>query len=264
MTAPDERERSTTTTSSVTPVPAVPVVDYSAPPPLNRNASRALLFALLGFLPFLPGILAIRYGRRGLRDAQDDPKIGGHSAARTGIIIGVISVAVWTVLSILAVPATIRARQQAMRVQCGSQLRQMAMGAFMYATANLGFLPPDMDTLTTSGIPATLFVCPACAGDPTKPVASTGAFGNYNYVYLGNGRKLSQIRSPSSEPLLYELPTNHSDPGINVAYADGHVEVLNAQAAQAFLIQVAAASTQPATVPVSPVTTPIDPSQVER
>ena len=264
MTDPDERERSTTTTtSSVAPLPAVPVVEYSSPPPQNRSASRALLFGLLGFLPFLPGILAIRYGRRGLRDVQDDPKIGGHSAARAGMILGIVSVAVWTVLSILAVPATMRARQQAMRVQCASQLRQMAMGAFMYATANRGFLPPDMDTLTTTGVPATLFVCPACAGDPTKPVASTGAFGNYNYVYVGNGRNLSHIRSAMSVPLLYELPTNHSDPGINVAYADGHVELLSAQAAQAFLAQVAA-TTQPATAPLSPLTTPIDPPQVER
>jgi prepilin-type processing-associated H-X9-DG protein len=262
MIEPDERERSTTT-ASVAPVPAVPVVDYSAPPPQNRNASRALLFGLLGFLPFLPAILAIRYGRRGLRDAQADPKIGGHSAARAGMILGIVSVAVWTVLSILAVPATMRARQQAMRVQCASQLRQMAMGAFMYATANRGFLPPDMDTLTKGGVPATLFVCPACAGDPTKPVASTGAFGNYNYVYVGNGRKLSQIRSAMSVPIMYELPTNHSDPGINVAYADGHVEMLSGPSVATFLAQVAA-TTQPATAPLSPLTTPIDPPQVEQ
>ena len=108
---------------------------------------------------------------------------------------------------------------------------------------------------------ATFVVCPACAGDPTKPVASTGAFGNYNYVYLGNGRKLSQIRSAMSEPLLYELPTNHSDPGINVAYADGHVEMLSAQAAQILLAQLAA-TTQPAML--FPLTTPIEPPLVEQ
>jgi prepilin-type processing-associated H-X9-DG protein len=231
------------------PAPVLPVVEYSSPLPRNKNASRALLFGLLGILPFLPGILAIRYGRRGLRDVEADPRIGGQSAARAATILGIISLVVWTVLAILAVPATINARRQAMRVQCASQLRQMAMGAFMYANGNRGFLPPDMDTVTTSGIPPALFTCPACAGDPTKPVASTGAFGNYNYVYLGNGRKITTMRSPQSVPLIYELPTNHTDPGINVAYADGHVEMLRGPAVQAFLIQVAASSTQPAATP---------------
>jgi len=239
----DERDE---TGPSVPPTPALPVVEYSSPPPRNANASRALLFALLGFLPFLPGILAIRYGRRGLRDAEADPEIGGQSAARAATIIGVVSLAVWTVLAILAVPATINARRQAMRVQCASQLRQLAMGAFMYANANRGNFPPNLDTLTTSAaLPPVLLTCPACDGDPTKPVASTGAFGNYNYVYLGNGQRVNALRSPMTIPLIYELPTNHDDPGINVAYADGHVEMLSGQAAQTFMTQVAKA-TQPA------------------
>jgi prepilin-type processing-associated H-X9-DG protein len=231
----------------------LPVVEYSSPPPRNANASRALLFALLGFLPFLPGILAIRYGRRGLRDAEADPKIGGRSTARMATIIGIISVAVWTVLAILAVPATIQARRQALRVQCASQLRQLVLGAFMYSNANRGFFPPDLDTLTASaGMPPVLLTCPACAGDATKPVASTGAFGNYNYVYLGNGRRVSAIPSPMTVPLIYELPTNHDEPGINVAFADGHVEMLSGQAAQTFMIQVAAAAaTQPITPPAA-------------
>ena len=248
MSGQNEGERPVPTA----PQPALPVVEYSSPPPRNANASRALLFALLGFLPFLPGILAIRYGRRGLRDAEADPKIGGHAAARAATIIGVVSVAVWTVLAILAVPATIQARRQALRVQCASQLRQLALGAFMYSNANRGFFPPDLDALVTSaGMTPTLLRCEACAGDPTKPVASTGAFGNYSYVYLGNGRRASAIRSPMTEPLIYELPTNHDDPGINVAFADGHVEMLNGQAAQTFMMQVAAAATQPINPPAA-------------
>lgn len=90
------------------------------------------------------------------------------------------------------------------------------------------------------------FTCPACAGDPTKPVASTGAFGNYHYVYVGNGRQISQIRSAATVPLIYEPLTNHADGGINVLYMDGHVERLIGQPAQALLVQVAVPATQPA------------------
>ena len=261
MTDQDAREGSTPPASQ--PVPALPVVEYSSPPPQNKNASRALLFGLLGFLPFLPGFLAIHYGRRGVRDADADPRIGGRPAARAATIIGIVSLLVWSILAVLAVPATIKARRQAMRVQCASQLRQLAQGAFMYANANGLYFPPDLDTLaTTAGLPPVLLTCPACAGDPTKPVASTGAFGNYNYVYLGNGRRASSIRSPMTEPLIYELPTNHDDPGINVAFADGHVEMLSGQAAQTFMTQVTAAATQPLAPPAA--TPGAVPGDVER
>ena len=260
MSEQDEGKRPVPTA----PQPVLPVVEYSSPPPRNANASRAMLFAALSFLPFLPGILAIRYGRRGVREADADPHIGGRSAARAATIIGVVSVSVWTVLAILAVPATINARRKAMRVHCASQLRQLAIGAFMYANVNRGFFPPDLDTLATSAaLPPVLLTCPACAGDPTKPVASTGAFGNYNYVYLGNGQRVNALRSPMTVPLIYELPTNHSDPGINVAYADGHVEMLSGQAAQTFMMQMAAAATQPATPPAA-ATPGAVPGDVER
>jgi hypothetical protein len=63
-----------------------------------------------------------------------------------------------------------RARQQAIRVQCMSQLRQIGMATMMYASSNGGYFPPTLDELTKTGtIPAAMFTCPACAGDPTKP-----------------------------------------------------------------------------------------------
>jgi prepilin-type processing-associated H-X9-DG protein len=243
MSEPRDDERSG---APVAPQPVMPVVDYSTPAPQNACARRAMLFAALGFVPFVPGILAIVTGRRGLRDAEADPKIGGRRMARTAIMLGVASVVVWTILSILAVPAAARARRQALRVQCASNLRQMGVAAMIYATANTGLLPPNIDALTTSGIPARLFTCPACAGDPTKPVSSTGAFGSYHYVYLGNGQQLSTIRRPSTVPLVYEPLSNHTDPGINVLFMDGHVELLQGGAATAILQQGAAVTTQPA------------------
>lgn len=250
-----ERDPAEASNIPTAPQPALPVVEYSTPPRQNPSASRAIVFGLLGFIPFVPGLLAIMFGRRALREAAAEPAIGGQGAARTAIALGVGSVVVWTILSILAIPAYTRARRQAIRVQCASQMRQMGMAAMMYANANRNLLPPNMDALTTSGIPAALFTCPACAGDPTKPVSSTGAFGGYHYVYLGNARPLNAIRSPATIPLIYEPLSNHADGGVNVLFMDGHVELLNGSAATTFLQQVAA-TTQPSTpgaaIPVAP------------
>jgi prepilin-type processing-associated H-X9-DG protein len=225
---------------------ALPVVDYSTPPPANPNAKRALIFGLLAFLPFVPAILAIRYGRRGQRDVAADPRVGGSGAALAGIVLGILSLVVWVTLSALAVPATINARRQALRVQCMSQLRQVGMGALMYANANGGYLPQTLDQIVAAKlIPARLLQCPACAGDPRKPVASSGAYGNYHYVYLGAGRHTQGLRTPATIPLAYEPVTNHADLGINVLYADGHVALMRGPNAAA-LIQQMNATTQPA------------------
>ncbi|MGB7158456.1 MAG: DUF4190 domain-containing protein [Tepidisphaeraceae bacterium] len=123
------------------PAPVAPVVvDYSTPRPHNRNASRALIFGLLGFLPFVPGIIAIVSARRGLRDLEADPRVGGKAAAKAGLWLGVGSIVAWVALSIAAVPATIQAQRQAIRVQCMSQLRQIGQGVMIYAASNKGHL----------------------------------------------------------------------------------------------------------------------------
>jgi prepilin-type processing-associated H-X9-DG protein len=206
-----------------------------------------MLFALLGFIPFIPGVLAVRYARRGIREADADPRMGGQGVARTARVLGIISIVAWVLLTAAAVPATIKARRQAQRVQCMSQMRSIGQAIMIYAAANRGFLPPTLDELVKAKtIPATLFTCPACAGDATKPAASSGAYGTYHYVYLGAGRRLPSIRRPSQEPLVFEPMTNHTDPGINVLFCDGHVEFIRGDAGAAMAAKLSAAATQPA------------------
>jgi prepilin-type processing-associated H-X9-DG protein len=254
----DEETRTTTE-----PRPAVPVVEYApAAPARNRNATIALVWACLAFIPYVAGFLAIRYARRGLADAAAEPWLGGENKARVARLVGVASIVVWVMLTAALVPAAFRAREQSRRVQCLSQLRQVGLGVMMYAAANRGFTPPTFDELIAGGhVPAAMLTCPAAAGDASKPPASSGAYGNYHYVYLGGGRKMASIRRPSVVPLAYELPTNHADARVNVLFFDGHAEVLPAAGLAAVLaaaVPVPPPATQPATPsatqPASPAT----------
>src|SRR3954470_15477797 len=245
----------TETLPEIRPVPrsALPVVEYSTPPTGNVNASRALVWALLGFLPFVPGMLAVRYGRRGVADAAADPRIGGRSKARVAQVIGVVSLCAWVLFAVAAVPAVMRARRAAQRVQCMSQLRQISVATMMYATANRGFAPTTLDDLVAGKfLPASMLNCPATVGDPTKPPAATGAYGKYGYVYLGGGRSIIGMRNASGLALAYEPPTNHAEGGVNVAFFDGHVEWVPVARLAPLIQQSAPPATRPATLSAPP------------
>jgi prepilin-type processing-associated H-X9-DG protein len=198
------------------------------------------VFGILGFVPFVTGILAIRYGRRGLARVAAEPRAGGAGKSRAGVVLGVVSLVAWSIGVLVLPPALIRAREQARFVQCASNLRQIGMAAQMYANQNRGFLPPTLDdVIAPSLITPQVLECPAAKGDPSKPPASSGKYGNYGYVYLGAGRRIQSfgVAAASTTPLAYELPTNHgANSGlINVLYLDGHVEALQGPAAQAVL-----------------------------
>ena len=151
MSADDPNLIPVVTNATAQPAPPA-IVDYLAPEPHNRYAARALVCGLLGFIPFVPGILAIRYGRRGLRAFDADPRIGGKGTAKAGLWLGVASIIAWTALAVGGVPALVVARRQAIRVHCASNLRQVAMAITMYAAGNRGFIPPDLDALVKSKI----------------------------------------------------------------------------------------------------------------
>jgi prepilin-type processing-associated H-X9-DG protein len=258
-TAMTDRETETAPPPAA-PQSVLPVIDYPTRSAGNPAGTRALLFGLLGFVPFVTGALAIRYGRRGLAAAAAEPRAGGAGKSRAGIVLGVVSLVAWTIVTLALPSAIIKARRRAMYVQCASNLRQIGMAAQMYAIQNRGFLPATLDDIVTpSFVPVQVLICPAANGDPTKPPASSGKFGNYSYVYLGAGRKIQSILSPSTTPLAYELPTNHAgDHGeINVLYVDGHVETLWNPAARLVLALTPGSSSSPASQPTSqPPTTP--------
>jgi prepilin-type processing-associated H-X9-DG protein len=163
-------------------------------------------------------------------------------------------------LVVVLLPPLSRAREQANRVKCASNLRQLGQAMFIYASVNGGAFPDKLDKLL-SYIGAATFVCPSGDDDPapgaTPQIQANNLYagGHLSYVYVGAG--LSTTTGPgtsSTTVVLYEPLTNHNE-GVNVLYADGSVSFLPRAAAQAMIASLPPAATQGATQPATQPTT---------
>lgn len=122
-------------------------------------------------------------------------------------------------------PALNRARHQAREVVCMANLRQIGMGCHMYAADHQGNLPADLGALVTGGYVGSgrAFVCAASGKQPPADGLSEWVAANSDFVYLGAGKRLTDMDPGATTVLAYERPGNHRD-GVNILFADGHVE----------------------------------------
>jgi hypothetical protein len=69
------------------------------PPPAEANgpAIASLVCGLLGCIPVVTGLAAVVLGILGIRKASD-PRVGGRGMAIVGLILGLVSLAVWLFL----------------------------------------------------------------------------------------------------------------------------------------------------------------------
>lgn len=130
-------------------------------------------------------------------------------------------------LSIL-LPSLNRARETANRVKSASNLRQIGLGAILYANEQRnGAMPPTIgDILLTQDITADVFINPRTGnglpGDfyqqaPRQQAQWVSEQGDY--VWYGEGLNNA---APADVILAMERPAGLDD-GVNVLYADGHV-----------------------------------------
>ena len=149
---------------------------------------------------------------------------------------GQVMVAQNALLISIMLPSLNRARETANRVKCGSNMRQMGQAILLYANENRGKYPPDLGTLIkTQDVTAEVFMCPS-AHDPTQPLAAMNldekakwVNENSDYVYVGKG----MTSAANAETIvLYEKPDAHGGQGMNMLYADGHVEFWQMRDAQ--------------------------------
>jgi len=109
-----------------------------------------------------------------------------------------------------------KARGEAVRVKCMTNLRQLYLGCVMYANDNDDKMPATLDVLKPDYINAPqVFVCPQCG----KP---------YIYAKAVAGKSLQQIANLGETVIIHDPPGAHPGGG-NAVYADGHAAWLDAQ-----------------------------------
>lgn len=231
----------------------------TAPTQGNGWALTSLIFGILGFcVPLLGGIVAIVTGIIALTKTRD-PRVGGRGQAIAGISLGGVSMVVAPVLLLMIsimLPALNRAREQANRVKCASNMRQLGNVMMLYANANRGHFPEKLEDVlqVDPTLSPTAFVCPS---DDKAPPSATSiqteaheiAAGQHcSYIYVGN--ELTVNASPDTV-LLYEPLADHHQEGATVLFVDGRVQWVSAADAQSILAQQAA-GTRPVRLNPSP------------
>jgi hypothetical protein len=219
-------------------------LDYATVPSRNRAAAAALVWGFLLFVPFVAGVLAIRYGRRGMRDARDAGG-KGRRRARAGIVLGCVNLVAWLIIATWVPFARIRARREAEVYACTAQLRAIGQTVYAYY-ADRAALPPTFDALVVGGYAtATTFVCPTCARDPSKPIGRA-PFGPCSYVYVRPGPTLRRLKPDMV--LAYEPLTDHPGRGAAFLIADGSVRFLPPAQAQQAIAGLAPGQNPPPTL----------------
>lgn len=214
-------------------VPAMPQMT-SEPAKTSGMAIASLVCGVLGCL----GITAIVGLILGIvaqvKISRSNGRLKGSGLAIAGICVsGVMLFLAIPVMAGLLLPALAKAKSRGTSINCVSNLKQLALGARMYAGDNKDTFPVAStwcDTLKTElGVPnaARLFVCnsapgqssgyamnKAVAGKKTDDVAgSTVLFFEADAGWNASGGLALAIKRP-----------RHGF--VNVAFADGHVEQL--------------------------------------
>jgi prepilin-type processing-associated H-X9-DG protein len=193
----------------------------------NGLAIASLVIGIIGFcLPI--GFIAIVLGALGMRKTRD-PRVGGRGMAIAGLVLGIVGTMFALLQISILLPSLNRAREQANRVKCASNLRQIGLAVQLYANNNKGSFPPDLPALFGAGLlQSNVLICPSTnhTAAPGTPSFQLGK--DLSYVYVGKGLNFT---AQSSVIIAYEPPSDHTPgqptgqkSGGNVLFADGHVE----------------------------------------
>jgi prepilin-type processing-associated H-X9-DG protein len=120
-------------------------------------------------------------------------------------------------------------------VKCASNLRQIGQAIELYANDHKGVLPARIEDLLEEDVNPEVLVCPSssdtkAAGPDIKEIAADLAKpGHCSYVYIAAGMT---VTTNAATIFAYEKLDHHAVPGMNVLYADGHVEWVDGKMAK--------------------------------
>lgn len=155
---------------------------------------------------------------------------GGRARGARGAMLFGSAVTLITLAIAFLLPTLCRSSEQADRVKCASNLRQIGQALSAYADAHAGRFPPDLAALAAASelTPAT-FIC-ASSNDTPAVIDKSSDWAaalkadthQLSYVYLAAGLSKSDVTSESV--LVGENAGNHLGEGMNLLFGDLHVE----------------------------------------
>jgi prepilin-type processing-associated H-X9-DG protein len=158
---------------------------------------------------------------------------------------GAMDVQTSALLVSILLPSLNRAREQANRIQSASNLRQIGQAVQIYANEHKGKFPADLaETMTVDLIPQVFVsartgneVPPGLEGEGLKTWVNESS----DYVYVGAGKN---FRANADVVIAYERPGSVTD-GLNILFADGHVEWQNMSQAMQTIEAAGAGGAEP-------------------
>jgi hypothetical protein len=188
----------------------------SGPVQTSGLAIASLVCGVLGFL-CLPALAGVGLGIAALaRINKSQGQLGGQGLAIAGICLSGFMVITAPIGAGLLLPALARAKAKAQRIHCISNLKQIGLGARMYAGDHQEIFPPDFLSMSNElNTPKVL----VCAGDSKHSVAATWAEfdprNNLSYEYLRPGI----AESNAANEVIFRCPIHN-----NVGMGDGSAQ----------------------------------------
>lgn len=160
----------------------------------------------------------------------------GFTLVEMLVVIGIIAV-----LGAILFPVYSQARENGRKANCLSNLRQIGQAVRMYSEDSGGFLPiansqPSVDgppsiadVLSSYSRDSRIFRCPS---DKSGKWQSEGTSYDYGFGLLGVGMRPQRADRPYRQdatkfPLAGDFEKGWHTSGINVLFADGHVDNIN-------------------------------------
>lgn len=156
---------------------------------------------------------------------------------RKWVIVGGLVLLVLFVVGALLITSLNRAIAIANSTGCAQNLRQLGLALKIYADAHDGTLPANWQDLAnnTDLIPQA-FICPDDYGDGPAAGNTVAAWASHvdqppgahcAYIYTGQGTNMTYLQA---DLLAFEHIGGHQGQGVNLLFADGHVELLSISA----------------------------------